>query len=124
MLIQLRQTEIEAALQMYISSQGFNLTGRQVDISFTSGRGNNGISADVDIGDVVSQPSGNTPVGCTPRSLVAVGQEIVAPVTVFAEPKDDETLEEPVAQVQEVEEPQPEVAEEEDVPAKSTSLFG
>ena len=49
MLIQLRQSEIEAALREYIVNQGINLTGRQVDISFTSGRKDNGISADLDI---------------------------------------------------------------------------
>ena len=49
MLIQLRQSEIETALRDYIVNQGINLTGRQVDISFTSGRKDNGISADLDI---------------------------------------------------------------------------
>ena len=49
MLIQLRQSEIEAALREYIVNQGINLTNRQVDISFTSGRKDNGISADLDI---------------------------------------------------------------------------
>ena len=51
MLIQLRQSEIEVALREYIVNQGINLTGRQVDISFTSGRKDNGISADLDIVD-------------------------------------------------------------------------
>ena len=49
MLIQLRQSEIEAALREYVVNQGINLTGRRVDISFTSGRKDNGISADLDI---------------------------------------------------------------------------
>ena len=49
MLIQLRQSEIEVALREYIVNQGINLTGRRVDISFTSGRKDNGISADLDI---------------------------------------------------------------------------
>ena len=47
MLIQLRQSEIEVALREYIVHQGINLTGRRVDISFTSGRKDNGISADL-----------------------------------------------------------------------------
>ena len=51
MLIQLRQSEIEVALREYIVNQGINLTGRRVDISFTSGRKDNGISADLDIVD-------------------------------------------------------------------------
>lgn len=49
MLIQLRQSEIEVALREYVVNQGINLTGRRVDISFTSGRKDNGISADLDI---------------------------------------------------------------------------
>lgn len=49
MLIQLRQSEIEAALKGYIQNQGINLYGKTVEISFTSGRKDNGISADLDI---------------------------------------------------------------------------
>ena len=49
MLIQLRQSEIEVALREYIVNQGISLIGRRVDISFTSGRKDNGISADLDI---------------------------------------------------------------------------
>ena len=52
MLIQLRQSEIEAALREYVVNQGINLTGRRVDISFTSGRKDNGISADLDIVEI------------------------------------------------------------------------
>ena len=51
MLIQLRQSEIEAALKMYVISQGFSLNNKSVNISFTSGRKDNGISADLDIED-------------------------------------------------------------------------
>lgn len=51
MLIQLRQSEIEEALKMYVTSQGFSLAGKQVDIAFTASRGNNGITADLDITD-------------------------------------------------------------------------
>jgi len=49
MLIQLRQTEIEEALQQYIANQGINLTGKVVKIGFTSSRGEAGLTADVDI---------------------------------------------------------------------------
>lgn len=53
MLIQLKQTEIETALKMYIASQGISLEGRTVDIAFTSGRGGNGLTADLDIHDTI-----------------------------------------------------------------------
>lgn len=52
MLIQLKQTEIETALKMYITSQGISLEGRTVDIAFTSGRSGNGLTADLDIHDI------------------------------------------------------------------------
>lgn len=51
MLIQLRQSEIEAALKMYVASQGFSLNNKTVDISFTSGRKDNGVSADLEINE-------------------------------------------------------------------------
>lgn len=51
MLIQLRQSEIEEALKMYVTRQGFSLVGKSVEIAFTASRGNNGITADLDITD-------------------------------------------------------------------------
>lgn len=56
MELNLKQTEIEAALRQYVASQGFNLTGRAVKIAFTSGRTPNGLTALVDIGDVIDAP--------------------------------------------------------------------
>jgi hypothetical protein len=59
MLIQLRQSEIEAALKMYVVSQGFSLNNKTVDISFTSGRKDNGVSADLEINETgVTVPAG------------------------------------------------------------------
>lgn len=49
MLIKLRQSEIEEALQQYIVSQGINLTGKTVKIDFTASRSSDGLTADVDI---------------------------------------------------------------------------
>ena len=67
MELNLKQTEIEAALRQYVASQGFNLTGRAVTINFTSGRAPNGLTALVDIGDVVDLPK-SAPAGQTARS--------------------------------------------------------
>ena len=53
MQIQLKQPEIEQALTMYIAKQGINLTGKNITIEFTSGRKNNGLTADLVIEDVV-----------------------------------------------------------------------
>ncbi len=49
MQISLKQSEIIAAIRGYIETQGINLSGKNVDITFTSGRKGNGVSADVDI---------------------------------------------------------------------------
>jgi len=51
MQIQLKQLEIVAALKMFINSQGINLTGKTVEIAFTSGRKDNGLSAEITIED-------------------------------------------------------------------------
>lgn len=51
MQIQLKQTEIIAALKQYIANQGINLNGKAVDISFTAGRKEAGITADISIED-------------------------------------------------------------------------
>lgn len=49
MQIQLRQTEIVEALKQYITKQGINLAGKTVEIGFTAGRKETGISADISI---------------------------------------------------------------------------
>lgn len=52
MQIQLRQVEIIAALKQYISQQGIDLTSKTVTISFTAGRKESGISAEMTIEEV------------------------------------------------------------------------
>lgn len=49
MQISLKQSEIVSAIRGYIETQGINLSGKNVDISFTSGRKGNGLTADVGI---------------------------------------------------------------------------
>lgn len=61
MELNLKQTEIEAALRQYVSNQGFDLAGRAVTIAFTSGRTPAGLSALIDIGDVTEVPKSNPP---------------------------------------------------------------
>lgn len=74
MLIQLRQSEIETALRDYIVNQGINLTGRTVEISFTSGRKDNGISADLDITEIQHS------LKAVPSGPIKRGFEAVEPV--------------------------------------------
>ena len=54
MQINLKQKEITEALKMFISHQGINLTGKSVSIEFTSGRKDNGLSAELIIEDTVN----------------------------------------------------------------------
>lgn len=51
MIINLKQDEIDAALRLYIVSQGINLAGKTVTIAFTAGRAGRGLSAELDIED-------------------------------------------------------------------------
>ncbi len=58
MLIKLKQSEIEEALRDFIVKQGFNLDRKTVDISFTAGRGDSGMTADLDIQDTAALMGG------------------------------------------------------------------
>lgn len=53
MQINLKQAEIVQALRAYVVAQGISLTGKDVEISFTAGRRESGISADITIEDAV-----------------------------------------------------------------------
>lgn len=49
MLIIIKQSEIEVAVKNYIAGLGINLNGKDVEVSFTAGRGEVGLSASLDI---------------------------------------------------------------------------
>ena len=51
MQINLKQSEIEVALKNYVSQQGISLYARDVSITFTAGRKESGISAEISIED-------------------------------------------------------------------------
>lgn len=83
MQITLKQPEIEAALKLYIQSQGISLTDRDVDIKFTAGRKGAGMTADVDItGD--PQPS-------IPTNSIQRGSNEEPPVALYSNPEPDTT---------------------------------
>ena len=80
MRIQLRQTEIEEALQQYIANQGINLTGKVVEIGFTASRSADGLTADVDITNATDNAK---PVQAIPRAVkteAQVAEQPAAPV--------------------------------------------
>lgn len=52
MQVILKQRDIEQALKQYIAGQGINLKGKTVNIAFTAGRKETGISAELDIDDI------------------------------------------------------------------------
>lgn len=52
MQIQLKETEIVAALKDYISNKGIDLTGKSVNITFTASRKEAGTSAEMTIEDL------------------------------------------------------------------------
>ena len=110
MRIQLRQTEIEEALQQYIANQGINLAGKVVEIGFTASRSADGLTADVDITNATDSIKTTQPI---PRAVKTEAQ----------------VAEQPAAQAEEApaqEEQAPEV-ETAEAPAKeatpASSLF-
>lgn len=111
MLIQLRQSEIEEALKMYVTRQGFSLVGKSVEIAFTASRGNNGITADLDITDAGGL-----------HAVQAQAPVVTLDVGHAGEVEETPVVKEPVFQeaAHASDEPE-EVAEEQ--PASSTSLF-
>ena len=66
MLIKLRQSEIEEGLKMYVAAQGINLSGKSVEIAFTASRGNDGLTADLDI---IQSAEGSVGTGTHNHSL-------------------------------------------------------
>ena len=124
MQIQLKQPEIEEALRDYIVKQGINLSGRDVAITFTSGRKDNGISADMDISDIQYIPGfegdEDTPTGPVKRASLEA-------VRVQAQPAHN-----PLPEAEAEPEPEPESEPEQETPkdeetppsTKTTSLFG
>ena len=123
MLIKLKQSEIEEALRDFIVKQGFNLDRKTVDISFTAGRGDSGMTADLDIHDAAFLD----------RVMGAVGEAGCNPV--YETPAEttlvNEIVEQPTAQLRVVETspapedvlPDPQV-EDEPVVTTKQSLFG
>ena len=110
MQIQLKQTEIIAALKQYITSQGISLNGKSVDISFTAGRKEAGITADISIEDVGS------PIPGFEDAQEDAAKPVLTVVPAAPEPK---AAEEPAPAVEE-----PPFATEDTAVAKTpTSLF-
>ena len=74
MQIQLKQNEIEQALKQYITKQGISLANQNVGISFTAGRKNGGLLADITIDDLGEIPglSGDAPSEVKPALTLVI----------------------------------------------------
>lgn len=110
MQIQLKQAEIVTALKGYIVRQGISLEGKDVQISFTAGRKESGISADISIEDIeVPFTEDEEPVA----------EAQVIPMRATTAPVDPTPKEEPTPEPAEAN-----VSAETEAPKKTTSLFG
>ena len=63
---------------MYIAQQGILLAGKTVDIAFTSGRKDNGLSADISIEDTVATSDASEAVVPVEAVVVAIKPVLVA----------------------------------------------
>ena len=110
MRIQLRQIEIEEALQQYITNQGINLAGKVVEIGFTASRSADGLTADVDITNATDSVK---PTQAIPRAVKTEAQVAEQPAA---------QAEEAPAQEEQAPEAEAEEAQAKDV-APASSLF-
>ena len=56
MQIQLKQFEIVQAIRQYVSKQGIDLADKTVDMTFTAGRKETGVSVEITIDDLAAAP--------------------------------------------------------------------
>ena len=82
MQIHLKQLEIEAALRMFIASQGISLTSKVVEVAFTSGRKDNGLSAEITIEDSLDGATNS----CTNQAVMPVDATLVSSEEVAPKP--------------------------------------
>lgn len=105
MQINLKQTEIIAALKQYIAGQGISLQGKSVEMAFTAGRKEAGISVEISIEDV-SLPDFGLPEEVPAAKLTL----ITNPMVTFTASIATEETNAPVIEVQAEEDEQAEVA--------------
>ena len=125
MIINLKQTEIEQALRAYVVSQGISLHGRDLAISFTAGRRESGISAEISIDDV-EIPGFTNDVYVAEAPVAAEAAVLSQAPAVVTEAPTTETNEAAGVQVTdaaELNEPEPEVPQAVDS-TPTVSLFG
>lgn len=105
MQINLKQTEIIAALKQYIAGQGISLQGKSVNMAFTAGRKEAGISVEISIEDISLPDFGLPEEGYTPK-LTMIAEPVIIPAASIA----TEDTDAPVIEAQAEEDEQAEVA--------------
>ena len=111
MLVTLRQHEVEAAVIAYVATQGINITGKKLEVQFSSARSAGGLLAEVDLIEpgvepvnnpvkrviVAEAPREQLPVKESQATVIAAPQPMPEPVAVKeAKAKDYKVEPEPV----------------------------
>lgn len=89
MQINLKQTEIIAALKQYIAGQGISLQGKSVEMAFTAGRKEAGISVEISIEDMPLPDFGLPEEGYTPTKPIPIADPVVTPTASIATEETD-----------------------------------
>lgn len=76
MQVILKQAEIIAAIKAHLSQKGMDLAGKSVEVSFTAGRKEAGLTADISI-----EEFGELPIGGDEEANAPVVLTLVTPVT-------------------------------------------
>ena len=103
MQINLKQTEIIAALKQYIAGQGISLQGKSVEMAFTAGRKEAGISVEISIEDISlpdfglpeESPTAKLTLDADPvvTSTASIATEDITASTIWAQTEEDEQAE-------------------------------
>lgn len=117
MNIIIKQKEIEAGIKLYLLQQGIQLNGKSTEISFTAGRKDSGLSAEIEINDaegvasavdtMIQQQAPVAPVVVVPevQTIPAVVHSVNVPVVaslateLVAEPVPAEVLIKPATEI-------------------------
>lgn len=105
MQINLKQTEIIAALKQYIAGQGISLQGKSAEMVFTAGRKEAGISVEIYIEDMSLPDFGLPEEGYTPKPTLIADPVVTSTASIATEETDA-----PVIEAQTEEDEQAEVA--------------
>ena len=122
MLVTLRQHEVEAAVIAYVATQGINITGKKLEVQFSSARSAGGLLAEVDLIEpgiepvnnpvkrviVAEAPREQLPVKESQATVSAAPQPMPAPVVVQEAKVEDYKVEPEPVQEAKAEEPKTE----------------